>query len=150
MKGERGSTLIGLLIATAITGLTVSLLGTAAYQVLTTTDYASGRMIAMHELQNAAYWVGRDGQSAGLATGGDSLVLTLPDETSITYLIVGTEFCRTAGESQMTIAQNISDVSFSVEDGVITMSITASPEGRPDVSEQRTYKICLRPTGEEE
>ena len=62
----------------------------------------------------------------------------------------------------MTLARNISAVEFEVEEHEetitvnsffeertqrsITMTVTSSPEGRPNVSEQGTYKVCLRPT----
>jgi prepilin-type N-terminal cleavage/methylation domain-containing protein len=146
MKGQKGFTLPELLVTVAITGLIVTFLGTATYQIITITEYGSDKTIAMHELQNVAHWLSRDGQMASTARGGNELVLTLPDGSSITYTVVDAELLRTADDSQMTLARNISDLSFSIEDRVITMTITSSPEGRPNISEQRTYKVCLRPT----
>ena len=91
MKGERGFTLVELLIATAITGFIFSVLGAAMHQVVTIPEYGNDRVTALHELQNVAHWVNLDGQMAKSATGGDELVLTLPDDSSISYTLVGTD-----------------------------------------------------------
>jgi prepilin-type N-terminal cleavage/methylation domain-containing protein len=147
-KREKGFSLVELVVATAISGLVISGLGTAIYQILTVTEYGNDKLTAAHELQNAAHWFSLDGQKANTATGGSALVLTLPDESSVTYAVVGTELRRTAGDSVMTLAQNITSASFSVENRIITMAVTSSPEGRWGVSESGTYKIYLRPDEE--
>jgi len=149
MRSQKGFTLLELLITVAISGLIISSLGSSIYQIITVTQSGNDRMTAIHELQNAGHWVSLDGQMARTAIGGDALVLTLPDNSSTTYSVVDNELRRTAGESQITLAQNISGISFSVENSVITMSVTSSPPGRPNISEQGTYKILLRPTGGE-
>jgi prepilin-type N-terminal cleavage/methylation domain-containing protein len=148
MKGQGGVTLVELLIAIAVTGIIVGFLGTAIYQISTVTEYGSDRLTAMHELQNASHWFSRDGQRAITATGGDGLALTLSDNSSIDYSLVGTELRRTAGGTRMTLARNITGATFSIENRVITMSLTSSPEGRDTVSESGIYKVCLRPEEE--
>ena len=149
MRSQKGFTLPELVISMAISGLIISFLGSAVYQIMTVTESGTDRMIAIHELQNAGHWISLDGQMAKTAVGGDDLVLTLPDDSSTTYSVIDNELRRTAGESQIVLAHNISDISFSVENYVITMSVTSSPEGRANISEQGTYKIHLRPTGSE-
>ena len=148
MKREKGFSLVELVVATAISGLVISGLGTAIYQILTVTEYGNDKLTAAHELQNAAHWFSLDGQRANTASGGSGLVLTLPDNSSVTYAVVGTELRRTAGGSSIALAQNITGADFSVENRIITMTVTSSPEGRWDVSENGTYKVCLRPTDE--
>ncbi|MFC1967503.1 hypothetical protein ACFLV2_02575 [Chloroflexota bacterium] len=146
MKDERGLTLVEQLMTIAITGIIVSFLGVAIYQMLTVTEYGNGKLTALHELQNASHWFSIDGQKAVSASADGDLVLTISASTSITYSLVGTELRRIEDGSQMTLAQNISEASFSIADRVITMSLTSSPEGRDSISEQATYRVFLRPS----
>ena len=146
MKSERGFTMVDLVMATAITGLIVSFLGTSIYQMLGVTEYGNDKLIATHELQNAAYWFQLDGQKAKSARGGDNLVLTLTDNSTVTYDLTDTTLERTVSGGQMVLAKNISEVTFTINDRVITMSLTSSPEGRDNISENGIYKVYLRPS----
>jgi prepilin-type N-terminal cleavage/methylation domain-containing protein len=162
MKNQEGYSLPELLVTVAITGIIVAFLGTAVYQILTVTEYGGDKMIATHELQNTAHWVGHDGQMASTASGGSELVLTLPDGSQVIYAMVGSDILRTDDESQMTLARHITALDFLVEERteritagayyedreerIITMTITSAPEGRPNVIEEKEYKVCLRPT----
>ena len=147
IKGkEKGFTLVDLVIATAITGLIVSFLGTSIYQMLTVTEYGNGKLTANHELQNAAYWFQIDGQKAKSATGGNNLVLTLTDNSTVTYAVNDTNLERSVTAGDMVLAKNITDVEFTVSNRVITMSLTSSPESRDNISENGVYQVYLRPT----
>ena len=148
-KNERGYTMVDLVMATAITGLIISFLGTSIYQMLNVTGYGNDKLIATHELQNAAYWFELDGQKAKSAIGGDSLVLTMTDNSTVMYGLAGTALQRTIGGGQMVLAKNISEVTFTVSGRVITMSLTSSPEGRDNISENGNYKVYLRPSAED-
>ena len=148
MNKQKGFTVVELLIAIAITGLIVSFLGTAIHQIITVTEYGNDKLTAMHELQNAAHWVSLDGQMASTANTSDGLLLTLSDNSSISYTLAGTVLRRSAQGSQMTLARNISNLTFTIENRIITVNLTSSPAGRQNVSEQGIYKIFLRP-GEE-
>jgi prepilin-type N-terminal cleavage/methylation domain-containing protein len=145
---ERGLTMVELMIAVAVTGIIVSFLGTAIYQILTVTEYGNNRLTAMHELQNAAHWFNLDGQRASTASANGELQLTISESSSITYYLSDTELRRMAGGDYMTLARNITSADFSIENRLITMSLTSSPEGRDNVSANGTYKVYLRPAEE--
>jgi prepilin-type N-terminal cleavage/methylation domain-containing protein len=147
MKREHGFTLVELLVTIAITGVIFSVIGGVVYQLTTVGEYGNDRLDAAHELQNAAYWFNLDGQRAVTASGGGSLVLTLPPPAGdvITYALSDTNLQRTSAGSTMTLARNISGASFVVLGKLVTMDITASVPGRMGVSEQGTYKVYLRP-----
>jgi len=143
-KREPGFTLVELLITLAITGLIISVIGSAIYQLITVAEYGNDRLTATHELENTAHWFSLDGQQASAASGGSGLVLTLPNRPSVTYSLVGTELRRTAGSAPMTLARNITGASFSVAGRLVTMTLTSAPPGRWAVSEPGTYMVCLR------
>lgn len=145
MKGQKGMTMVELLVAIAVTGIIVVFLGTAIYQIITVSEYGNDRLTAMHELQNSAHWFNLDGQKAVTANVNGELLLTISETSSITYSLVGTELRRTTGSTPMTLARNISSADFSIDNRVITMSLTSSPEGRDNVSENGSYKVYLRP-----
>jgi prepilin-type N-terminal cleavage/methylation domain-containing protein len=146
LSRERGLTLVELVIAAAVIGLISGFLGTIIYQMLNITEDGNERLLAIHELQNAAHWVSIDGQGATSATGGSSLVLTLADNSTITYSQSGTGLFRNSG-GVMKLAGNIVSAGFSVSNRTIIMSLTSAPAGRNGVSENGTYRVYLRPAG---
>ena len=147
MKGERGMTLVELVAAVAATGIIVVFLGTAIYQIITVSASGNDRLIALHELQNAARWFNSDGQQAVEASAGAGLSLTLSDNSTVTYSLAGTELRRTTGGPPMTLARNITAAAFTFSDRVVTMSLVATPAGRYGVSESATYRVALRAEG---
>jgi type II secretory pathway pseudopilin PulG len=148
MNAQKGMTMVELVIAIATTGIIVAFLGTAVYQIITVSGYGNDRLSATHELENAAHWFYNDGQRAKAATGGTELELTMTDNSSITFVLDGTDLKRTSGGGEMTLARNITTALFSIDNRVITMSLTATPSGRYGVSENGTYYVYLRPTEE--
>jgi prepilin-type N-terminal cleavage/methylation domain-containing protein len=146
MKGERGYTLVELMIALAITGIMMTTLGMVVHQTVTLPEQGDEQVNALHAIQNAAHWVSLDGQTAKSASGGSGLTLTLPDDSSITYTLDGDELHRIAGGSDRTIASGIASADFSIEGRLITMNIIAEPNSRFNISENGTYRIYMRPS----
>src|SRR4030042_566461 len=147
MRGERGFTIVELLIATAIIGCIATVLGLVVQQIAAVPERGDDQVEALHAVQNAAHWVGLDGQTAKSAEGGISLILTLPDESVISYSRLGDTLYRNDSGGNRTIARNISGLDFTVDGRIITMNIIAAPDSRWDISENKTYQISMRPAG---
>ena len=144
---QKGITIVEILVAVAISGMIAGLIGTAIYQFFSVTDRGSDEIVALHNVQNAAHWFNLDGQEAGSAIGGSSLGLTMPDASTVTYAVSGTELIRIAGATRITVARNVTGLNFDVDGRIVTMIITSAPTGGWGVSQQRVYKVYLRPTG---
>ena len=144
MKRQKGMTLVELVATVAITGVIVVFLGTAVFHIVNISTYGNDEFTALHDIQNAAYWFNKDGQEAKAAVGGSQLVLTLADNSTITYSLNGADLMRDSGGQQMTLAQSISSVTFTVNGQLVTMVISATPVGSSGVSENSTYMVYLR------
>jgi prepilin-type N-terminal cleavage/methylation domain-containing protein len=148
IKTERGYTLVELLIVLAITGIIFTVIGGAIYQLSTVSAYGNDSMTANHELQNVAYNFNMDGQKATAAVGSTSLTLTVPSSQNIVYSLTGKTLQRTVGSAVTTLAQNITNASFSVQGRLVSMDITSAPTGRYNVSVQQVYKVYMRPVAQ--
>jgi prepilin-type N-terminal cleavage/methylation domain-containing protein len=145
MKNQHGFTLVELLVAIAISGIVMSAFVSTFFHVAITSGRASDTLIASKEFQNVGHWINRDGQTAKSAIGGAELVLTLPDESTITYTLVDTQLQRLADGLSMTVGNNITDITFSVDDRIITVELTSSAGG--GTSEEDSFQVRMRPTG---
>jgi len=146
MKKQRGFSLVEMIIALAITGCIASVVGVVVQATVTVPERSDKQVNAAHAVQNAVYWVSADGQEAKAAAGGATLILTLPDSSTITYSLNDNNLHRMVTGEDRVIAQGISGLSFSVDGRLITMSITAAPESRYDVSESGVYSVNMRPS----
>lgn len=144
MNKENGYTLVELLVTIAITGIIFVVVGTVMFQLSTVSGYGNDKLTVSHDLQNAAYWFNLDGQMALSAAGSSSLTWTLPGSQTITYALSGTNLQRNNGTSTLTLSQNISALSFSVQGRLVSMNITSSISERTAVSEQNVYNVYIR------
>ena len=84
-KYEKGFTLLELIIAMAIGVIIIGAMGGALYQILAASNSSSNNMMAIRQVQNAGYWIGRDVQesSPDYVEPGDS-----PDTPDIEELFI--------------------------------------------------------------
>ena len=146
MKRERGYTLVEAMIAIAITGFIVTVIGMVVQQMVVVPERGDDQLDAIHPMQNAAHWLTLDGQTAVSASGGSSLTLTLASNTTINYVRSGTNLYRYYASSNRTIARNVASANFTVQDRVIYMTIVTVPDSRWNISENYTYQAYMRPT----
>jgi prepilin-type N-terminal cleavage/methylation domain-containing protein len=142
---QTGMTMVELVMAVAITGIIVSFLGTAIYQIINVSGYGNDRLSAQSSLQNAASWFNVDIQQSVAATGGSQLVLTLSDNTTVTYSVVNNDLRRSSGGPYITLARNIAPPVFTVTGRLAAMSLVCLPSWRESSSENGTYMAYLRP-----
>jgi len=112
--GQRGFTLIEMLIAISIGALVISIIGMALYQISSLSIKGKDELLVQHQLQNVASWLHRDVVTASsIVVNGAAITLTIP------YY----EF----GEDQETQYRNIS-YTFSDSDGTLTRSSEGQSE----------------------
>jgi hypothetical protein len=145
-KNEQGFSLAELLVAGAIAGLLMGAIATILFQMSTIGSSGNDRLTICHELQKAASQLETDGVSALSATGGNSLVLSYPSGTTITYSLSGRTLQRTSTAGANVLAQNITSLSFTVTGRLVNMQITSSVSGRTLNSEQISCLVNLRPS----
>jgi len=81
--GEKGYTLIELLIAITIMVAASGAAGAAIFQVVRGTEHNNDHMTVVRQVENAGYWISRDAQMARVVTTTDNL--TLPVFLSLSW-----------------------------------------------------------------
>ncbi len=77
--GEKGFTLLELLVSVAITGLITVAAGSAMFQIFRGTGSNNDYMTAVRQVQNAGFWISRDAQRADSVntTANETAFLTI-------------------------------------------------------------------------
>lgn len=144
-RGEQGFTLMELVVAMAVAGVIFGVIGMGLYHLVSVPDYGNEKLTALHELQNAGHWFSRDGQMAENAVpAGSKLTLSYPDDPAVVYNLLDGSLVRECDGASSVLARHVDDVLFSVAGSVVTMQLTTAPDGRWNVSENETYRVCLR------
>ena len=162
-KGSKGITLVELLVATAVFGLLGAVTMPIVFQFIEGSARSSASATASNNMNSAAFWICRDGQMAyetdPVLVDGEAPVDIPGDWHYMTFAwtdlyedafeqhysrfsLSDGDLIRDYDGSISTVAQGISNLSFSISDRTITVGITYS-EG--EISETKTYEIYMRP-----
>jgi len=153
--GERGASLVELLIAIAIAVMVTSVLSTTLVQFMLTTRWGNHQLQITNDIQGASLWLGRDALEAASFTPGASPIygtLNWADGSQqfrYSYQAADQELIREyyldgALQSSTTVARHISnptDVVFNLTGKLLSVSITATSG---DESETANLKFALR------
>ena len=152
---QKGMTLVEVLVACAITVIIVGGLSTAIYMIISATERGNGETSALHDVQNAAYWISYDAQMASTTdlVEGDQLVDSLSldwtdcygNSHSSSYWLSDSKLQRDYDDTTTTVAWYVSSIEFSISGDVLTFHLESTPEGRWDVGRETTGNVCLRP-----
>lgn len=157
-KGQKGFTLMELMIAMAISGLIAGTITMTIFQIVDSSGRASNHMTVIRQAQSAGYWVSNDVRMAQLITTEDDLdgfplVLHWTEWNGtvnvVTYTLEGTEIIRDHNDEQDVIAQFIESVEVSPRpylSGKLTFTVTATlGAGSAAQTETRIYEVAPRP-----
>ena len=158
MKGERGYTLVELIVASAIAATILSLLSAATYQFVTATGSGHDRLAVLHDQASAFGWLHRDAQMAVPADATvlpASVTLAWTDEVTgagyeSAYSLSGDDLVRTlsvdGAPTSQTVARNVAAAGFSpsLSGDLLTISLTSE---LGDATNTLTESFQLRPIG---
>jgi prepilin-type N-terminal cleavage/methylation domain-containing protein len=161
-KGERGFSLVELVIVVALAGLVGAAITATAFQVFTFSTRLSNQLTAIRQVQQAGFWVSPDVMMAQDVTPGGSsdpfvtLNWTVPkagggyDNYAVVYRLIGSGELKTlkrekyknaASDSNTTVAEYISSASFVPYGSAYTFTVTATVGGQ---NETRVYEVKPR------
>jgi prepilin-type N-terminal cleavage/methylation domain-containing protein len=160
---QKGFTLIELVVALAILGIVVVGIVTSIFQIMQGRAQIAGKSVALADIDNAAHWLTRDivmGQSTDLENGEPptgNMTITWNDLTSwaeaeesishsAVYTHSGTQLLRKYDSANNTtiVGRHLTDVGFSIDGNLVTVTLTSSPDGVPASTVTRKYLIRMR------
>jgi len=160
---QKGFTFIELVVALAILGIVVVGIVTSIFQIMQGRAQIAGKSVALADIDNAAHWLTRDivmGQSTDLEDGEPptgNMTMTWNDLTgwaeaeesishSVVYTHSGTQLLREYDSANNTtiVGRHLTDVGFSIDGNLVTVTLTSSPDGVRASTVTRRYLIRMR------
>lgn len=159
---QKGFTLIEILVAMAVGGMLLTGIVSSIFQIVTGTKQINEESVAIADIENATHWLTRDivmGQGTTLVDDAplpvSQMTITWTDYTSwaqqepsashsVTYTYSGTELQRDYDNVVTTVGRHLTNVEFSLNGKLVTVTLTSSPEGEPRSTVTRSYKIRMR------
>jgi len=162
-KGQRGYTMIELLVAVAIFGLISSGVAYTVMQMLKVNASSNNSVTAIRQVQNVGYWVSRDAHQAQIISDEDDPTTTevvelltvewIEWDGTVNTIVYFTDdeqvkrvVDRNGSTEEYTIARFITLADFVLDDDdrLLTVTVTATVGGFQQVEETRVYEVIRR------
>ena len=153
-SNQRGMTLIETIIALGISSVIILALTAAVYTIMNVTGRGNAEIMALRDVQSAAFWISNDTQMASDVTlegGGDpaeGMTVEWTDYSgsphSSIYSLSDTQLLRNYDDTTSVIAQYVSLAEFSVTDEVLTYTIVSTPPGSWNTNQRVKGHVILR------
>ncbi|MFQ5934462.1 MAG: type II secretion system protein J [Dehalococcoidia bacterium] len=159
LGGQRGFTLVEMLVALGIMAAVGSALVTSILQMSNFTSRGNAQLETAADMGISMRWLARDTQSAETTdlVDGDppvsSMTLNWVDEYdgasishSASYALDGRDLKRTYDGETHTVARRVSSVEFSLSGKLITVTLTSTDDKWGSITKQFTHYFYLRPS----
>jgi len=157
---QKGFTIIELLVSIGITAILVPLISFMIIQIVRGGPVITQRSVAIADIDSASHWLNRDlvlAQTTNLVDGAPPISFMSLDwsdltawagdtgeiEHSVSYTLAGTELRRDYDGEGSIVGKYLSNVSFSLEDGVFNVTLTSQP-GQADTAVTRSFSVEIR------
>lgn len=162
LNGQRGFTLVEVLVALGIMSAIGSVLVGTLHQMSNFTSRGNAQVSVSADLRTAFHWMAEDMKMANttdLVDGAPAVSTVTLNWTnqyegastphSANYCLVGTELRRTSDGSACnvgtthTVARNVSSVEFSLAGKLVTVALTSTDDKWSDVTKQFSHYFYL-------
>ncbi len=161
---QKGYTLIELLVYVTVGSMIMGAVAMAIFQLVQGSPRIRGDLTALADVENVAHWLTRDIPQAQATTLVDSAPPTsdpvsfdwadntywAQQEGTVAHFVIytysGTGLQRNYDNVVTTIGRHLTNVGFSLNGQIVTVTLTSSPDSVPRRTVTRSYDIRMRTT----